>query len=65
MARTSQFPRSKSVKMPAPAASARATCTPAEPLETTPTFFPLRAVIYWTGLSAGTATPPMFPWQAA
>ncbi len=42
---------------PAVAARARAMITPADDMEMTPMLLPLRSVIFWTGLSAGTAIP--------
>ena len=43
--------------MPFVVASARATITPADAIEVTPIFLPLRSVKLWTGLSSGTAMP--------
>jgi hypothetical protein len=42
---------------PAALASARARMTPAEAIDVTPIFLPLRSAIDLTGLSAGTAMP--------
>ena len=43
--------------MPFVAASARATITPAEPIEMTPIFFPLMSSMVSIGLGSGTAIP--------